>query len=520
MLIVSMLWRRIPVLCARVPARLAGAFAGLVCAFVYGVLAGFGLPTQRALIMLTVGVFALLSRRGTGFLQPLSLAAALVVMGHPPSVVQAGFWLSFAAVLTMLMTWRVVGRQQGWRALLAIQLALWLGLGPLLALFGLPNPIVAPLANLLVVPLFGLAIVPGALSGTLLLPLLPKLATPILVLLADLLDLVFALLNALRELDWPVLVRGPGPYETAAMIAAVMLLLAPRGFPYRALGLPLMVAALWPRAPLHAHGDFALHLLDVGQGLSAVIETRNHRLVFDTGPAYRSGHTAAEAVLLPFLRSRPSSQIDRLVVSHGDSDHAGGLGALASTVELDDVIAGEPGRIEIAARRCLAGERWIWDGVAFEFLHPTIDSRQTGNNASCVLRVQNAAGSLLLTGDIESRVERQLVSDLRDRLRADVVVAGHHGSRSSSSPDFVKATAADHVLYAAGWANRYAFPAAEVVSRWRQSGALGFSTATGGTLRYRFDHATQEIIGPVAYRDERRRFWHHATTRHEVSSAD
>ena len=265
-----------------------------------------------------------------------------------------------------------------------------------------------------------------------------------------------------------------------------------------------------PPAPRLATGEFDFHLLDVGQGLGSVIETRHHTLVFDTGPEYQSGFSTAAAVIHPFLRKRGSRRIDLLILSHGDKDHAGGVQYLRSNLEVIRVQSGEPDRIGTGVTRCVAGERWHWDGVDFEFLHPPAGSRLSGNDASCVLRVSNAAGSVLFTGDIGRRVEAGLARDQAAALHSRAVVAAHHGSRSSSDSIFVAATMPDYVLFASGWNNRYGFPAAEVVARWREAGAHGLNTSVTGSIGLRF-RADGTVSAPDLHRVENSRFWQHGS---------
>ena len=431
---VSWLWRRIPGLCARIPARLAGTVAGLFAASVYGALAGMGLPTQRALIMLVVFTMGLLLRREKSAVHALATAAVLVLLWHPPSVISAGFWLSFGAVLAILAALRWSQGKRVWYRAVWVQLAISLALWPILMAFGLPVSGMAPLINLVLVPLFGFVVVPVALLGASGLLLDPERAAWVLRPLGGLLDWVRLGLEQAARLPLPDLgASGFGLTELLVLLLAMAMLLSPPGIPLRRIALPLLAIIWLPRAPQLSAGDFEIHLLDVGQGLSTVLETRHHTLVFDTGPQYASGFSTAAAVLDPFLAHRGRRRIDRLVVSHGDKDHAGGVGFLLQNLDVREVQSGEPLRLGPDARPCVAGEHWRWDGVDFEFLHPTANSDLSGNDASCVLRISNAAGSVLFTGDIGTRVENELVRRTPEKLESQVVVAPHHGSRSSSA---------------------------------------------------------------------------------------
>jgi competence protein ComEC len=395
LLAIGGLWSRLPILCRRVPARVAGAVAGLSLAVPYSLLAGMGLPTQRALIMLSVFAGAMWLRRGQAILNALALAAILVLAWHPPSVLSAGFWLSFVAVAAILAAIQLGRDRPVWFRAVLVQLSISLALWPVLTMFGMPASATAPLFNLLLVPLFGFVVVPLSLLVVLFLPLWPDVAHWLAWPLGALLDGMHQSLASAVELCLPELVSVmPGMPPLVLLVTAVCLLLMPRGVPLRWLAIPVLGIVCLPPAPRLAPGEFELHLLDVGQGLGSVIETRRHTLVFDTGPEYPSGFSTAAAVIHPFLRKLGSRRIDRLILSHGDKDHAGGVEYLRSKLEVVRMQSGEPGRIGTGVTQCVAGERWQWDGVDFEFLHPPAQSRMSGNDASCVLRISNTAGSV------------------------------------------------------------------------------------------------------------------------------
>lgn len=518
-LLTGTLWRRCGHCCLASPARAAGIVAGLLAATGYALLAGLQLPTQRALIMLFVFALVYLSGRDADPLRVLSVAFLLVLAWHPPSVLSAGLWLSFGAVLAIIAISAWVQRGSWLRQAIYLQLGISLALWPLLDAFGLPVSPLAPLVNLLLVPVFGILIVPGCLLGASTLVLQPELGRLGLTYLALALDGIRVALQWMSSLAIPL----PDPVNAWLIVLAVALILLPAGLPMRGLSVALVLTASLPRAAQIDPGAFRLDLLDVGQGLSAVVQTRHHVLVFDTGPRYPGGFSTAGAVVLPFLRAQGRRRIDRLVLSHGDNDHAGGAARLQDEVAVARVDSGEPARVDGGAERCIAGEHWTWDGVHFEYLAPAAKSRFRGNNASCVLRVGNRAGVLLATGDIERRAERRLLETQRQRLRSRVVIAPHHGSASSSGSDFVSATRPDYVLFAAGWANRWRFPAADVVARWRESGAIGINTAHAGTIGLMFG-AAGVLSEPSLFRRDERRYWMHrggsADAPHAVSFVD
>ncbi|MCB1724156.1 MAG: DNA internalization-related competence protein ComEC/Rec2 [Gammaproteobacteria bacterium] len=515
-------WRRATVLAARVPARVAGAGAALCTGACYALLAGMTLPTQRALIMLCVFAFALIRRRQGSLTEVLGLAGTCVLIVDPSAAVSAGFWLSFGAVATIAATHaRTVGLPR-WRRAVVMQLWISAASWPVLSAFDMPAAAPAPVANIVLVPLFGLLVVPVALLGVALLLPSPVIGSFLLGLLEPVLDDVIAGLTWLGEhSELPMPVAAHDSFSLACVAVALIMLLAPRGVPLRAAAWPLLAVPWLPRHAAVAPGTFELHVLDVGQGLSTVVLTSTHTLVFDTGPAYRSGFAAASSVLVPFLRAHARGRIDRLVLSHGDIDHAGGADRVVAALPTLRIDSGEPDRVDVDARACVAGESWHWDGIDFAYLHPGQGHGYSGNDASCVLQVSTPSDSVLLTGDIERRVEAALVATSAGRLHSDIVVAPHHGSRSSSSRAMVAATSPRFVIYASGWANRYGFPAADVAQRWRSAGAVAINTASAGTVSFLLGDADAPLT-PRCHRIHAHRFWWHdggsAEGCHAVSS--
>ena len=255
-------------------------------------------------------------------------------------------------------------------------------------------------------------------------------------------------------------------------------------------------------------GCFDTWALDVGQGLSVAIQTREGTLLYDTGMAWRGGGSVAEQVILPFLRSRSIQHIDWLVISHADLDHSGGTAAIADKLSVGTVFFGEP-LPDVSGRRCRSGKRWQSGGVSFTFLHPSPQSKLEGNASSCVLRVTAGHYGLLLTGDIEAASERALIQR-QAPLGADVVIVPHHGSITSSTVPFVNTVRADYAIVSAGHANRWGFPKPTVVTRWAAAGAEVLNTASSGAVRFRVC-ASGGIVNMEEERLLRRRFWHAET---------
>lgn len=502
----SRLWQWCPACCLHLPAPRAAALAGMLAALFYAALAGFSIPTQRALIMLAVVLGAVYWQRPLAPGRALMLALWLVLLWQPSSVLVAGFWLSFAAVALILYGMQGRLRVGGWWWKWGrVQVVVSFGLLPLLLLFFGKGSLSSPLANLLAVPWVSLVVVPLTLLGSAALWLWEPLGQWLLQMAALTFQWLWPLLLGLHQYV-PVLQR---PFALVPVLLAgigLAWLFLPRGWPLRPLGLVLCLPLLWYRPPVPVHGEFWFSLLDVGQGLAAVVRTSEHVLIYDTGPGFPSGFNTGDAVLLPYLASQGIRQVDTLVISHSDMDHLGGAQTLVAGIEVKQVFSGEARRMDwIPFIPCEQGQRWQWDGVTFEFLYPQrpLDQRQ-GNNDSCVLRITGASRRLLLSGDIEARAEAELLAS-GQAIQADILVAPHHGSASSSSAAFVAAVAPQWVLYSAGYRNRHGHPRQEVMARYAQVGAIQMKTWRDGAIQARPGADGWQI---EAYRHRARRYWH------------
>jgi len=505
----AFLWRRMPALCARRPARVAAAPLAMGVAIAYAALAGFSLPTLRALVMLLVVSAAMVARRNARPGSVLATALLAVLLWDPAAVREAGFWLSFGAVAILLVFAHAGGR---WRWLW-LQLALSLGLLPVLAWQQMPLSLLSPLVNLLAIPLFSLVVVPGTLLAVALEWLSGWPGGPWLQAMAWLLERVLDGLHLLAGWNPPLSSREPWLWVGAWLLALLLAWrlrvgsLRQRGAVLALLALSGLGACV-PSRRILPPGHFELTLLDVGQGLSAVVRTRHHLLVYDTGPAFPSGFDTGSAVVAPYLQTLGAMRVDRLVLSHGDNDHTGGARGLLAHIAADEILAGEPRRLRLGRPvvPCRAGDQWWWDGVRFQVISPAPEAGLRGNDASCVLRISSGGRVLLLTGDIEAAVEEVLVAHHGQALRSDLVVAAHHGSAGSSTPAFVAATRPAWVLFSSGPGNRWGFPREAVVARWCAVGARPLDTAREGAIRLHF--APDSVAVVERYARDHRRYWH------------
>jgi competence protein ComEC len=506
--LVAALWRRVPRLALALPARKAAAVAAILAALGYTLLAGFAVPAQRTFYMVTAVAASLWSGRIAAPTRALALALAAVLAADPWAPLSPGFWLSFGAVALIFYV------AAGWSApepryaqWARVQWAITIGLAPAaLLLFGQAS-VAGPLANAVAIPLVSAVVTPLALAAAALpidAPL--EFAAWLVERLLELLEWCASLPGALWRQHVPPL------WSVLLALAGIAWLLAPRGAPWRACGLALVAPAfaLPPAAP--ARGEAWITALDVGQGLAVLVRTSSRALLFDAGPAFGPESDSGARVVLPYLRAVGLERLDAMVLSHEAADHTGGAQTVLESLEVDELASSLGARHRLnalvpAARRCVRGTSWEWDGVRFEFLHPPAAQGEAGarrNDLSCVLRIASPGGSMLLTGDIEHAAEAALLEHRGAGLRADVLLVPHHGSRSSSTPGFVAAAAPRWAVVSAGYRNRFGHPREEVLERYRSAGAAILRTDRDGAVSVRLGRGGVEAGAERALRP---RYW-------------
>ena len=535
------------------PAQKVAALAAVFAACTYVLLAGFGVPAQRTLYMLGVVALATWLGRISQISHVLCLALMLVLLLDPWAVLWPGFWLSFAAVGLILyssvgrnrgvaaalqqpslledlqpvavsawqMRWKRL-RQRLWRELrLAahLQWVITIGLVPLSLLLFAQISLISPLANAIAIPLVGLVITPLALIAA----VLPSPIMQWLLLAAHfLLECLVALLNLLCL---PGFVTWSTPqanwWQFAFAMAGILLMFAPRGWPGRVWGIVLCLPLLLNRASAPTEGQMWVTAFDVGQGTALLIETAQHRLLYDTGPAYSRQNGAAQRVILPYLKARGINQLDGLIISHADNDHSGGalsilrqlpMQWLATSITPQHPIMQEVAKMQqagkIRAMPCLAGQQWQWNGVQMAMLHPSPENyaAQAKTNAlSCTLKISLGKQAILLTGDIEAAQEAQLLESMPQALQANVLLVPHHGSGTSSSEAFLKAVQPRLAIFQLGYRNRYRHPKAEVWQRYQELGITRLRSDQAGAVSLRFSEQGVEV---QQYRLEHARYWY------------
>lgn len=520
--LVGALYRRSARLCLAWPAPHAALVAGVLLAALYAAFSGGGIPAQRTVWMLAT--LCVLRLAGLRWPWPIAwlLAGAAVVLIDPWALLQPGFWLSFVAVGVLFAadpgrpasphaapaTAAACGMRARLRALLREQAVVTVALAPLtLWLFGEVS-LVGLAANLLAIPWVTAVVTPLAIAGALWAPLWHVGAGAVGVLAWGL-----ELLALLPGAVWSA--AASPPWVALAAMAGGLLLALRLPPVLRLQGLPLLLPMLLWQPVRPAPGHFELVAADIGQGNAVIVRTASYSLLYDTGPRHGADSDAGHRVLVPLLRAL-GDRLDRVVVSHRDSDHIGGAASVLARHEgatlLSSIDHGHDLAVRHAHERCLAGRRWTWDGVTFEFLHPRAQDYGVRslrpNTVSCVLRITASAGgghAALLAGDIEAAQERRLAAEAGDLLRADLLLVPHHGSKTSSSDAFLVAVAPRVALVQAGYRNRYGHPAEVVLARYAARGIAVVASPGCGAAHWSSDD-------PGSVRCERqasRRYWHH-----------
>lgn len=524
----------------RWPAQQVGALVALVLAGAYCLLAGWGVPARRTFFMLAVTLGALLLRLPLSGGHILGLAALAVVWLDPWAVLSAGFWLSFAAVM-VLMACVAAPHGQGkagsgiwrrcWPALRSAAMLQWavtLGLMPALAWLFQQLPLLSPLANALAIPLVGMVVTPLVVVSAVLY-LIPGMGW----MASCGVSAAHAVFEAMM---WPIQAMGRQPWallDVAAPAAGWLLVaccgvwwaLRPAGWPLRQAGWLLMLPALGGVPVRLGEGEWRISAIDVGQGSAILVETASGASLFDTGVRYGPQTDAGGRIVWPFIRAHGWRRLEELLVSHADIDHAGGVMSVLSAIPVARSYAsfdlqaflrrearlGHGGELPAAylpaeSSLCVAGHAWQRDGVVFRFVHPPPpvgkDWWRGGNADSCVLKVEGAYHTALLTGDIGAAQEQELLA--AGEAAADWVAAAHHGSATSSSTAFVQASGAHHVVAQMGAWNRYRHPHPAVAQRWQDAGAVFWRSDQHGAV---MAHSRAEGLVVSAERIKARRYW-------------
>ena len=476
-------------------------------------MAGFALPTQRACLTLAVILVARLVARRLPPWHGWALALLLILLWHPLEILDSSIWLSFGTVALLIYCYanRGISTHRGWREFIHLQGILSLGLWPLTAFFFSNVSLSSFIANSLAIPWVAITVMPLCLLGTLIYGISPLIASNCWQIASVNLSLLKKGLTALSQLPYSQL---PMHFHSVWLVLlssfGVLLLLAPKAIPGRWLGLLYCATALcWPM-PSIAPRSIHLSLLDVDQGLSALVQTSHHSLVFDTGSRFSEQADMGERVVIPALKAKHLKHLDALIISHGDNDHAGGAASVWANLPVhyaytSDILKLHKLVPQASWQACVAGTRWRWDGVDFQFLYPPLNDPHTGNNHSCVLKISTSNQGILLTGDIEKASERYLIAHEATELASSVLIVPHHGSKTSSTAAFVKLIHPTVALFPLGYQNRFHFPHPSVVARYLALNTQLYDTARDGQIHVVITPGTKLLI--IATRRVNPPFW-------------
>ncbi len=503
--LIFQIWIRVPSNMYSAP-QVAAVFS-LGTAFFYAALAGFAIPTQRALIMLSMLMLSILLRRHVLILNMFAIAMFLVLLIDPLAVLSAGLYLSFLAVFFIVYTLSGrLGRQNKFVSSLKIHLVVALGLSPVLLFFFQSVPLISPVANIIAVPVVSFIIVPISLLAVALLQITPDITIFLLQFIDSVLQTLWQFLTLLAQLPVANIVRPqPAIWQMIIAILGALLFLAPRGIPGRYLGIFFILPLFFMNKAKPPIGGMTLTLLDVGQGLAVVVQTAEHVLVFDTGARFSDKLDMGRNVVVPFLQHENIRALDIMIISHADNDHIGGAKAVLNSIATQKVLTSVPEELTTyAAIKCIAGQHWHWDQVDFYVLSPPEQSFKDENDNSCVLKIETKQGSILLTGDIEVIAEKYLISNASEMLPADVLISPHHGSKTSSTKGFLEVVAPRLILIPADAPNRFSFPHAVVLERYKHLGAQYLVTGRTGAITVKSVDSRLEV---ETYREEHSHYW-------------
>ena len=496
------------------------ALISLVFAGFYALLAGFTVPTQRAFIMLLVIMLALVIKRPAFSLNTLSLALISVLLINPSSVLSVGFWLSFLAVLiiTFVSSSRVVDtrlRINIWLQGVKIQWLIAVAMLPLSLLLFQQGSLVSPLVNMVVIPLIGMVIVPLSLLASLTSLLSSDLSLWIFTQTSELFSVIWLFIEWFSDMPVSSVALSSIPvFHAALALIGVVLLLMPAGFPLRYSGVILIVPMLLYQHPRPVQGAFWVSVLDVGQGLSVVVQTRDKTLLYDTGAKLGESFDLGQRVIVPFLKYYDIQLLDILMISHADNDHAGGADSVLRMMDVKQLVAGDDiiktkSRLDYSDQECLAGQNWVWNEVNFEVLQPDKLYKKS-NNRSCVLKVWNEHYSLLLPGDIERKVELRMLNHNINKLKSDVLIMPHHGSNTSSTQAWIDEINPRLAITSAGFKNRFSHPTQKVLKRYQKQGSKVLNTANSGMIQLKLPNTSGDVLKLM--RQQRKvstHYWNH-----------
>ena len=473
------LWTRFPALVLWIPAQRVASAAGFMMACFYALIAGFGVPAQRALVVCFFMFLRFISDIPFSVWQAWRSALFIVILYEPHSVKLPGFYLSFIAVAILIAANQRISFI-GIKKTIILQLACLFGLMPLtLFMFGYGS-LNGFFANLIAIPWVSFFIIPLALIITVLAGWLSMdwLVT-ILKWGMDILLWFLHWIDHFSMVNMEILMIGLLK-PLALMLGIALLVFFPLASAIPAI-LTLLFVSFFPHYEKIKSGFARIDVLDVGQGLSVVVQTAQHRLIYDTGVKFYHGSDMGQLAIIPYLKTQGIKQLDAIVISHPDLDHRGGLPSIQKKYKIQRLLVDDVSFYKNALP-CHETPEWRWDGVLFKFFPIQADFKGK-NNRSCILQVSTQSGQVILTGDIEKPAEDYLVERYAHQLSSSVIVVPHHGSKTSSSPDLIQYIDPQYAVVSYGFDNRYHFPHAKPMLEYAKRNIPVYSTKTCGLIR-------------------------------------
>jgi len=515
------------------------SFSALIGALAYAYLAGFSLPTQRAILMLMVAVFILSLKRKCSKVDLLLLVLFAVLVWDPLAILSLSLWLSFfAAAIILGLIWafpsKKAAQQQKQvssatrhlimkiksyaKLLLFLQVGLTLLMLPIQLIGFSALSLVSIVINLIAVPLFSLLIIPLVLFASLTTLLDPPLALLLFILCDQLLDYFFIFSHSLSDYyQWFSLAEQKLLIMLFSVVS-LLFLIHFQGKEQRKISylfsLTLLSALFF--IPTADKDEWFVEVIDVGQGLSVLVRSDNQTLLYDTGARYPSGFNMVDSEIAPYLISLGIKKIDHLVISHSDNDHSGGADVIAEQFTVAERWSGEPLLSQSHFNQCKQGQLWRLGRLKVEVLSP-IHLTNNDNDNSCVIHISDGETSVLLTGDVGKKQEKILVNSIGDKLKSDILMAPHHGSRHSSSEEFINAVDPKWVVFSAGFMNQWGFPAAEVEKRYQQHEIKTANSGLSGLIRFQI---TSQAIKMQTFREDLAAYWYHHSLFPQLSNGN
>ena len=492
------LCRLFPRLLLIIPAARFAEIIALLSALAYSALSGFAIPAQRASIMLFFLMMGSIFCRRISIWRRLFFSASIILILNPFDLFEASFCLSFMSIC--FLSWIMMGRlktEKHWKSWIKMQVAILIGLLPVMLLFFQQASLVAFFTNAVAIPWIGFVILPMALFAVLLnLFYLHLVSQKLFWLTGKLLLPLWKFLSFAAHLSFASWYHAiSSPFLLIAGIMGAIFLLAPRKMPAKWVGCFGLLPLFFFHTATPKESDYWVTVIDVGQGLSVLVQTAHHVMLYDTGAHAPGGFDFGESVVAPYLRYRGIHTINRLEISHGDNDHSGGADAISKDFKVQSIFTSAPKLIaHFHAQYCAAGQSWTWDKVHFTTLNPVKNAPYQDNNSSCVIKISSQKNAMLLTGDIQKVTEAQLVYLYGAQLKSTVLLAPHHGSRTSSSQQFLSAVSPKIAVISAGKLNRYHLPSPLVLSRYQQNHIKVYNTANSGAIMIRFERQGRVLL--------------------------